>query len=347
MSEASPPAPAAPAPPAPLSPLIPWWRRLPRPLWGLIALIAVFIFWEILTSFVAYTDDAYVRTDLIAVAPEVSGHLVSIAVSDNEPVAKGQLLARIDPVPFQLAVEAAAATLQKASADAAAAKDSVGAAQDEVQAAQALLIDAKATAQRQADLSSSGFASRQVQQDTLAALQSAEAHAAGKQALLEDAKAKYDAAKAAVAEDKAALAIAQWQLSRTQIFAPADGTITNFNLHAGDLATQNIPLIGIVSAHGWRIIANYKQSYLRELHAGATAWVWLDANPWHFYRARLRSIGRGIARTQADTGLLPFVSPTTDWIRLQHRFPVTVDLTDPPPDLTLYMGADARVLVFP
>ena len=45
--------------------------------------------------------------------------------------------------------------------------------------------------------------------------------------------------------------------------------------------------------------------------------------------------------------LLPYVAPTTDWIRLQRRFPVTLNLVDPPADLILHMGADARVLVFP
>jgi len=45
--------------------------------------------------------------------------------------------------------------------------------------------------------------------------------------------------------------------------------------------------------------------------------------------------------------LLPYVAPTTDWIRLQRRFPVTLVLVDPPADLTLYMGADARTLIFP
>ena len=48
-----------------------------------------------------------------------------------------------------------------------------------------------------------------------------------------------------------------------------------------------------------------------------------------------------------DNGLLPYIAPTTDWIRLPRRFPVTVDLVNPPPGLTLYMGADARCIVFP
>ena len=45
--------------------------------------------------------------------------------------------------------------------------------------------------------------------------------------------------------------------------------------------------------------------------------------------------------------LLPYVAPTTDWIRLQRRIPVTIVLVDPPPYGTLYMGADARTVIFP
>ena len=45
--------------------------------------------------------------------------------------------------------------------------------------------------------------------------------------------------------------------------------------------------------------------------------------------------------------LLPYVAPTTDWIRLQRRIPVTILLVEPPPGHRLYMGADARTVIFP
>ena len=106
-------------------------------------------------------------------------------------------------------------------------------------------------------------------------------------------------------------------------------------------------MIGIVDANAFRIIANYKQSYIRAFQVGGTAWVWLDSHPWHFYRARIAGIARGISRTQTEDGLLPYVAPTTDWIRLQRRFPVTLTLVAPPPDNLLFMGADARVIIFP
>ena len=109
----------------------------------------------------------------------------------------------------------------------------------------------------------------------------------------------------------------------------------------------DVPLIGIVDAHAWRIIANYKQSYLRGIAAGDTAWVWLNYEPWRLYRARVAGIAQGIARNPAPGGLLAYVAPTTDWIRLERRFPVTLTLVAPPADLRLYMGADAKVLIMP
>jgi membrane fusion protein, multidrug efflux system len=61
----------------------------------------------------------------------------------------------------------------------------------------------------------------------------------------------------------------------------------------------------------------------------------------------VQGVARGISRNPVPNRLLPYVAPTTDWIRLQRRFPVTLTLVDPSPDLVLYMGADARVLILP
>ena len=110
---------------------------------------------------------------------------------------------------------------------------------------------------------------------------------------------------------------------------------------------MSIPNIGIVDAHAWRIIANYKEYYIRPFEIGGTAWVWLDSAPWKFHKARITGIARGFSRDPQAPMLLPYVAPTTDWIRLQRRIPVTIVLDDPPPGGKLYMGADARAVVFP
>ena len=70
---------------------------------------------------------------------------------------------------------------------------------------------------------------------------------------------------------------------------------------------------------------------VRHMTVGHTAWVWLDTYPWHIHRATIQGIARGISREQTERKLLPYVEPTTDWIRLERRFPVTLVLQDLPP----------------
>jgi membrane fusion protein, multidrug efflux system len=318
-----------------------------RTLQGIGALLLLFLAWHVLTSFVAYTDDAYVRSDLVAMAPQVTGHIITVAVTDNQFVHRGDLLIEIDPTPFQLAVNAAQAKLLQASATAQAGRASKAVAHDQLDSANAQLTDAQSIENRIAAIGQSGAVSRDEQDEALASSRNSQAKVAANRAAIERTQSLLAAQQAAIGQAQAELASADWQLARTKILAPVDGTINNLNVRVGDTAEADRPLIGIVAASDWRVIANYKQSYLPSLHPGATAWIWLDAHPWHFYRGRIRSIGRGINRDQGEARLLPYVSPTTDWIRLQHRFPVTIDLVDPPTNLTLYMGADARSLIFP
>jgi multidrug efflux system membrane fusion protein len=82
------------------------------------------------------------------------------------------------------------------------------------------------------------------------------------------------------------------------------------------------------------------------MRVGHTAWVWLDAYPWHLHRAVIQGVARGISRDQTERKLLPYVAPTTDWIRLERRFPVTLVLQDQSPDIPLHMGSDARTVIF-
>jgi membrane fusion protein, multidrug efflux system len=319
-------------------------RRVAVTLGGLLA---VFLIWEALTSVIAYTSDAYVRSDLVAVSAEVSGHIAAIQVQDNQHVKRGDLLVAIEKMPFQLAMDQRQAELRQANATADAARAGVSVAQDRLDSANAALAFAQETQRRAAALTSDQFASRQDLDQANERLRSAQADVDSAKAAFAEAQQRVAGAEAGIAAAQAALATAAWNLDRTNVRAPVDGTVNNFNIRVGDTAKTDDALIGIVDEGAWRIIANYKQNELRFLPVGHTAWVWLDSHPWRFYRARVASIARGISRERAPPMLLPYVAPTTDWIRLQRRFPVTITLDHPPPDLTLYMGADARVVIFP
>ena len=321
--------------------------RRTRVLLVLGGLLAAAVFYQGITSVVAYTDVAYVRSDLVAVAPQVTGQIVAIHVSNNQQVKQNDRLLSIDPVPFQLSVAERLAETNRSEAQLAVDRDDLSAAQDAYNGATADANFARETLQRTASLARTSDATQAQLDQANDALARADTVAAARQANIARVGALLAVHEAALAAARAALATARWQLARTEIVAPVDGTINNLNLQPGDMARANEALIGIVDANAWRIIANYKQSYLPLFRIGGTAWIWLDSHPWHFHRARIAGIARGISRSENEAALLPYVAPTTDWIRLQHRFPVTLTLVDPPPDLTLYMGADARTVIFP
>jgi membrane fusion protein, multidrug efflux system len=316
---------------------------------GLVAavLVAAFIAYEAITSFVAYTGDAYVHSDLVSVAPQVTGRVIAVHVADNQDVTEGDLLATIDPVPFQLAVDQRRAAANEAEAQVAADKHRIASAQDVLAAAVSAANYARENQTRMTTLATSQDVSRVDLDQANDALRRADAARDAAQQAVDVTHSTSRLHEAAQAEASAALALAEWQLARTKLTAPTTGTVTSLTLRVGDTAQADVPLIGIVDAKAWRIIANYKESYIRGFAVGGTAWVSLDSSPWHLRRARIAGIARGISREPVANRLLNYVAPTTDWIRLQRRFPVTLTLVDPPPGLKLYMGADARVLVTP
>ena len=307
--------------------------------------LALFLYWAS-GYFFAYTDDAYVTSDFVSVAPYISGRIVSVNIVDNQTVRKGELLATIDPTPFQLALNEKQAKKTEAEAQLAVDRDVITATQaqrDDVAAKERLASD---NVRRATPITAQGFYSRQGLDTLTAKEQEAKAALADAESAIAKAQQTLALHQATVATINAEIAYLQWQLDQTKLLAPTDGTITQLTLRVGDQAAENAPLIGLVDAHAWRIYANYKESVIRHMKVGHTAWIWLDAYPWHLHRATIQGIARGISREQGERKLLPYVAPTTDWIRLERRFPVTLVLQEQNPDIVLHMGSDARTLIF-
>jgi multidrug efflux system membrane fusion protein len=310
-------------------------------------LVLLVVLYEGTGHVIAYTDDAYVRSDLIAVAPQVTGRVLTVDVFDNQAVKAGDKLAGLDPEPFAIALAEREAAAEEARAQLNADQATLTAARDALASALSAEELARDTQRRVAALAEHEDVSRERLDQVDDTLRRAELAAAVAQAAISRETALQNLHQASLAHEEAAVADERWRLARTQLVAPADGTVTNLTVRPGDTGRADEPLFGIVDAHAWRIIANYRQSFLRRFSVGDTAWVWLDSEPWHFHRARISGIGRGISRAPEPDKLLPYVAPTTDWIRLQRRFPVTMVLDEPPPGGVLFMGADARVVIFP
>jgi membrane fusion protein, multidrug efflux system len=310
-------------------------------------IIGAFALYELTTSFLAYTPDAYVRSDLVELAPQITGRIIAVHVTDNQNVVQGDLLASIDPVPFQLTVDQRRAELEETRAQVAADQHEITSAEDALAAATSAANYAHENQTRLATLANAQDVSRADLDQANDAMRRADAARNVAWEAIAVARSTAAVHQAAQGRAAAALATAEWQLARTSLISPTKGTVTTLTVRVGDTAQADVPLIGIVDAHAWRIIANFKEGYIRGFKPGDDAWVWLDSEPWHLHRAKVASIARGISRDPIPNRLLSYVAPTTDWIRLQRRFPVTLTLVNPPTDLNLYMGADARVLVLP
>ena len=243
--------------------------------------------------FFAYTDDAYVTSDLVSVAPYVSGRIVSLNIVDNQTVKKGELLATIDPTPFQLALNEKQAKKTEAEAQLAVDRDIIAATQATRNDAAAKEQLASDNLRRATPITAEGFLSRQALDTATAKEQEAKAELADAEAAIAKAQQTLTLHQATVAAITAEIAYLQWQLEQTKLLAPIDGTITQLMLRVGDQAVENKPLIGLVDAHAWRIYANYKESVIRHMKVGHTAWVWLDAYPWQIHRAQSKALPAG------------------------------------------------------
>jgi multidrug efflux system membrane fusion protein len=340
---APPPAPPAPAAP-PASRVTSRVRRLAAVVGTILVL---FVAWEVGTYYIAYTDDAYVRSDLIGVAPEVTGPIIALYVVDNQQIKKGEKLYKIDPTPFQLEVNTRQAQIEEQSALVKVAQEELATSQAALESAKSAHTYAMEQQARYAVLAASNNAPRAELDKADNELRRTAAEKTIAEIAIAKAQTSINVHKAALDVAKADKATAEWKLSKTDVNAPADGWINNLTVRIGDTATVSIPNVGVVDAHAWRIIANYKEYYIRPFAIDGTAWVWLDSAPWKLHKARITGIARGISRDPQAPMLLPYVAPTTDWIRLQRRIPVTIVLEEPPPGGKLYMGADARTFVFP
>ena len=319
-------------------------RRLRWIVLGAAAIVAFLYFVPI--PFIAYTSDAYVRSDFVEIAPQVSGVVDHVDVANDQKVAVGDLLATLDPEPFALEVNLDQKRLDGATAAAKVKDEDARVLASALETAKAAVTLAQQDYDRIAVLVKQGAVAEAVLDRSVDDRQKALDAVTGVEAKLRVNAGEVASTLAEVAVAKAQLALAQYNLTRTRLVAPVPGFVTNLSLRPGDYAKAGVPIIGIVDDSQWRVVANFKEYVAARLKPGARAWIWLDSHPWRLYPARVFGVGRAIARHQDEQRLLPYVAPTTDWIRLSRRLQVTLTF-DPMPDVPLFMGADARVLMFP
>ena len=287
--------------------------------------------------FLVSTDDAYVKADNTTIAPKVSGYLRDVLVGDNERVAAGQVLAKIDDRDFKVA-------LDQAKADVAAAEAAVASKRAQLEVQQAVIEAAKATLdvdtaaktfaeqenKRYTDLATTGYGSVQNAQQAQsrhagaqAAVQRDVANLVSAQKQVELLKADITQAIAAAARARAIQAQAELNLGYTTITAPIDGIVGNRTLRVGQFVQAGTQLMSLVPATGAYVVANFKETQLTDVHKGQKVDIDVDMFPGQIVHGHVDSLAPASGQ---EFALLPPDNATGNFTKVVQRIPVKIAL---------------------
>jgi membrane fusion protein (multidrug efflux system) len=269
------------------------------------------------------TDDAQVKQDIVSVSPQVSGQVVEVLVRNGAHVHRGDVLFRIDPQPFQVALEQAQAQLAAAQLQTTQLKTTAAGTGADITGEQANLAIKENALGRQSALLKQGFTTRADYEDALNDVKTA-------QQQLADARARAANAQAAIApgeqpsiaQAKAAIDKARLDLTRTTIHAPMDGVIENADdLQVGKMAVLGIGALSLVHSSSAWVEANFKEKDVGKMVPGMRAEVTVDAYPGQRFPAHVQSIGAG---TGSEFSILPAQNANGNWVKVTQRVPVRI-----------------------
>ncbi|WP_237457468.1 HlyD family secretion protein [Pseudomaricurvus sp. HS19] len=295
----------------------------------------------------ATTDNAYVQQHKVGVSAEVGGRIVEVAVSENQRVEAGELLFRIDPEPYQLALQEAQAELANARARLEQLETDLQTSSVDIERAEEDVRFYEKELQRHLALAKTGVS-------TDAQLRAAE-HALSA-ARSELATARADAAKARAALSTGSadntvnpqvlaaqvkVARAQLNLARTEVRAPVGGIVSQSDrLQPGQLMMQGLSAVTIVDTGESWVEANFKETELNDIRIGQAVDIRVDAFPDHKLQGAVASIGAG---TGSEFSILPAQNANANWVKVTQRVPVRIAINDARPELIAGLSVHVRV----
>lgn len=140
--------------------------------------------------------------------------------------------------------------------------------------------------------------------------------------------------------------MARRALRETTVRAPCDGIVSGLTASAGQYVVAGVPLFTVINTEAWYAVANLRETDLLKVQPGTHAKIWIMTNRRRMLRGVVESIGSGIQDDENVhvQGHLPHVENNLDWVRVAHRFPVRIRITDIDSSL-LRVGASAVVVI--
>jgi membrane fusion protein, multidrug efflux system len=305
------------------------------------------VWWDNASHFET-TDDAFIASRPIGLAPQVPGLVAQVLVTDNQHVAKGQAIARIDDRDYLVAlaqaqakVAVAQAGVKNIDAQIAVQQAQVDAAQAQLDQAQAALAFAQQQATRYDVLARKGAGSVQNAQQYSSQLAQQQAAVKSASASLEVARRQVDSLQAQAKSAQADLALAKAQqdqarlnLSYTHVVAAESGRVVDLTAAPGEYAQTGTSLAMFVPDKVW-VTANFKETELDHMRPSDPVTLRIDAYPERRIRGHVASVQPG---SGTAFSLLPPENATGNYVKIVQRVPVKIELDNPPQDVALGPG---------
>ncbi|MGF1736990.1 HlyD family secretion protein [Photobacterium satsumensis] len=310
---------------------------------GLSALFALFLVAS--DNLAPFTTQAQLHIPTSRIAAEVSAPVVELAVKNGQQVNKGELLVRLDPTRFQLALAQAKAGLVEAEQNYQANKQHLHGAEATLRQREQEAVNAERKQKRNQQLMARKLVSQQALDDSLADM-------IVRQQAVEAARANIEQIKAELAQssDNGALAVARTRvelaeldLENTTIVAPVDGVISNLNLNSGTYVSAGSPVLFLVDRDRAWINADFNEKGVSHLTAGTNVRLVFDALPGEVFEGHIQGRDLAIFDASSNNSGLAKVINDDRWIREQQKVRTQVLL--PMVDHSLFSGSKVSVMV--
>jgi membrane fusion protein, multidrug efflux system len=330
------------------------WQRFRRP--ALMLLVPLLLagaggYFYMTSGRSVSTDNAYLSQNKVSVSSDVNGRVIEVDAKESQSVKRGDVLLRIDPEQFRIALAEAEAKLAAARLSVGQLRETVSGKGADVSGKREAVTYAEIDLKRQQELLDKGFSTRaRVEQSEHALAQAhselvsaeadegnARAALAGTAATSGDIESQPAVMAARAARDKAAL-----DLRRTVVYAPVDGVASQTDkVQPGQMVFAGVPTVSLLVGNQMWVEANYKETDLEKMRVGQSATVKFDAYPDTPLKGRVLSIGAG---TGSEFSVLPAQNATGNWVKVVQRVPVRIAISDTR-GLPLIAGLSAKVTV--
>jgi len=289
----------------------------------IIALTILILFMNICAP---SSSDVRAQNYVIPIVPRVTGQVTEVPIEPNRPIKKGDVLFKIDPVPFEAAEKAAEATLRGA-------QDQLNNATNKKASLTPRIDLAKKRVEQFTALATTGAGKR-------ADLEQAQSDLGNLQSEFLAADATESQARAQISKSEADLINAKFDLEGTNYLAPANGRVANLALRPGVRATQfaTMPVMSFIEEDDPWLLAFFRQNELRYVEAGDEAEIYMMQYPGRIIKCVVDSILWATAQGQMPISgnlqnTLPIAAP-------EQRIAVRLVLA--PKDRQLFLAAGAR-----